>query len=187
MLKEFPSDKISSTKNALFFRSRAPTHHSFTFNFEEEAQDEAQGLSLSPKTDLVTNFLNQENRSFENVSFSTIKTFKQIFDIPLLNNPFISFLKLFISLIELKNIHSQHPLKKHRCKFKTDKITYSNCSPEQRMPTAKISLHCILYAKLYFLCCLFTAKTEILFCYISHSRKTPLKPENASENLTNII
>ena len=27
MLKKFPSDK-----NALFFLSRAPTHHSFTFN-----------------------------------------------------------------------------------------------------------------------------------------------------------
>ena len=32
MLKQFPSDEISNTKNALFFLSRAPTHHSFTFN-----------------------------------------------------------------------------------------------------------------------------------------------------------
>ena len=32
MLKKFPSDKINGTKNALFFLSRAPTHHSFTFN-----------------------------------------------------------------------------------------------------------------------------------------------------------
>ena len=32
MLKRFPSDKINGTKNALFFLSRAPTHHSFTFN-----------------------------------------------------------------------------------------------------------------------------------------------------------
>ena len=32
MLKKFPSDKINSTKNALFFLLRAPTHHSFTFN-----------------------------------------------------------------------------------------------------------------------------------------------------------
>ena len=32
MLKKFPSDKINVTKNALFFLSRAPTHHSFTFN-----------------------------------------------------------------------------------------------------------------------------------------------------------
>ena len=32
MLKEFSSNKISGTKNALFFLSRAPTHHSFTFN-----------------------------------------------------------------------------------------------------------------------------------------------------------
>ena len=31
MLKKFPSDKISGTKNA-FFLSRAPTHHRFTFN-----------------------------------------------------------------------------------------------------------------------------------------------------------
>ena len=32
ILKKFPSDKINGTKNALFFLSRAPTHHSFTFN-----------------------------------------------------------------------------------------------------------------------------------------------------------
>ena len=32
MLKKFPSDKINGTKNALFFLSRSPTHHSFTFN-----------------------------------------------------------------------------------------------------------------------------------------------------------
>ena len=32
MLKIFPSEKIDDTKNALFFLSRAPTHHSFTFN-----------------------------------------------------------------------------------------------------------------------------------------------------------
>ena len=34
MLKKFPSDKISGTKNAPFFLSRAPTHHSFTFNLQ---------------------------------------------------------------------------------------------------------------------------------------------------------
>ena len=32
MLKKFPSDKINGIKNALFFLSQAPTHHSFTFN-----------------------------------------------------------------------------------------------------------------------------------------------------------
>ena len=32
MLKNIPSDKISGTKNALLFPSRAPTHHSFAFN-----------------------------------------------------------------------------------------------------------------------------------------------------------
>ena len=32
MLKKFPSDKINVTKNALFFLSRTPTRHSFTFN-----------------------------------------------------------------------------------------------------------------------------------------------------------
>ena len=32
MLKRILSDKINGTKNALFFLSRAPTHHSFTFN-----------------------------------------------------------------------------------------------------------------------------------------------------------
>ena len=33
MLKKFPSEKINGTKDHLFFLSRAPTHHSFTFNF----------------------------------------------------------------------------------------------------------------------------------------------------------
>ena len=32
MLKKILSDKINVTKNALFLLSRAPTHHSFTFN-----------------------------------------------------------------------------------------------------------------------------------------------------------
>ena len=31
-LKKVPSDKINGTKNAHFFLSRAPTHHSFTFD-----------------------------------------------------------------------------------------------------------------------------------------------------------
>ena len=33
MLKKMSSDKINGAKNALFFLSQAPTHHSFTFNF----------------------------------------------------------------------------------------------------------------------------------------------------------
>ena len=32
MLKKFPSDKINGIKNALFFLSRAPVHHTFIFN-----------------------------------------------------------------------------------------------------------------------------------------------------------
>ena len=32
MLKKSPSDKITVTKNALFFFSLVPAHHSFTFN-----------------------------------------------------------------------------------------------------------------------------------------------------------
>ena len=31
ILKKFPPDKINDTKNTLFFLSRAPTYHSFTF------------------------------------------------------------------------------------------------------------------------------------------------------------
>ena len=34
MIKTFPSNKINDTKNALFFLSRALTHHSFTFNLQ---------------------------------------------------------------------------------------------------------------------------------------------------------
>ena len=32
MLKKNPLDKTNGTKNSLFLLSRAPTHHSFTFN-----------------------------------------------------------------------------------------------------------------------------------------------------------
>ena len=52
-----------------------------------------------PKTDLGTTFLNRENQSFENIS---IVAFKKMFDIPLLNNLFVSFLNLLVALIELK-------------------------------------------------------------------------------------
>ena len=52
-----------------------------------------------PKTDLGTTFLNRENQSFENVS---IVALKKMFDIPLLNNLFVSFLNLLVALIELK-------------------------------------------------------------------------------------
>ena len=34
ILKKFPSSKINGTKNALFFFPQAPTHHSFTFNWQ---------------------------------------------------------------------------------------------------------------------------------------------------------
>ena len=34
MLKKFPSDKISGTKHALFFLSRAPYHHGFAFDWQ---------------------------------------------------------------------------------------------------------------------------------------------------------
>ena len=32
MFRKFPSDKINGKKNTLILYSRAPTHHSFTFN-----------------------------------------------------------------------------------------------------------------------------------------------------------
>ena len=32
MFKKFPTDKISGTKNALFYLSRVPNYHGFTFN-----------------------------------------------------------------------------------------------------------------------------------------------------------
>ena len=34
MCEQFPSGKLNGTKNALFFLSQAPTHHSFTFNLQ---------------------------------------------------------------------------------------------------------------------------------------------------------
>ena len=41
-----------------------------------------------------------------------------MFDIPLLNN-------LFISLIELKNVHWKHPLKERKWMFEIDEMTFS--------------------------------------------------------------
>ena len=34
ILKKFPTDKINSTRNVLFFLSRAPSHQSFTFSLQ---------------------------------------------------------------------------------------------------------------------------------------------------------
>ena len=62
-------------------------------------------------------FLNLENRSFEYITFFSIVTFKDILDIFLLIN-------LYISLIELEKMHLKHPLKERRGKFRIDKITY---------------------------------------------------------------
>ena len=49
----------------------------------------------SSKIDLVTNFLNPENRSLENVS---IITFKEFFDIPLITYLFLFLTYLFLQL-----------------------------------------------------------------------------------------
>ena len=48
MLKKFRSDKINGTKNALFFLSRAQTHHSFTFDlrFLDELKHKFVSLKL---------------------------------------------------------------------------------------------------------------------------------------------
>ena len=37
MLKKVSSDKINLIKNALFFHSRDPAHHGFTFNLRDAA------------------------------------------------------------------------------------------------------------------------------------------------------
>ena len=128
MLKKILMDKINGTRNFLFFPSRAPAHHRFTFNlrfsyemkhkvrlserlifcstkymdvltlkrqisFQNQSNRKATHSFAtrplvfrllkkvlkfndicvscsSPKTELVTNFLNLEHRSVENVSFS---------------------------------------------------------------------------------------------------------------------
>ena len=77
MLNKFPTDKISGTKNALLFLSRAPAR-SFT----------TRSFKIHLETDLETDFLNLENRSYGNVIFSIV-TIKQIFDVLLLLNLFI--------------------------------------------------------------------------------------------------
>ena len=42
-----------------------------------------------------------------------------------------------IPLIELKNIHLKNPIKEHRCKYKTDKITYSKSYARTAYDVAK--------------------------------------------------
>ena len=66
--------------------------------------------------------------------------FEQIFDIPLLDNPFISFLNLFF-LTKLNNIHSKHQLKEHRCELKKDIKWPTQIRAEQRIMVPRISLH----------------------------------------------
>ena len=73
------------------------------------------------------------------------------------------FNNLFISLIELINIHENHLLKEHRCKFKRDKITYLKRSVKERITLPKISLQCIL--KLYNAFGV-TKPTLLLLCFI---------------------
>ena len=46
MLKKIPLDKINDTKNSLFFLSRAPNHHSFTFDLQFLYELKGQGSSL---------------------------------------------------------------------------------------------------------------------------------------------
>ena len=63
----------------------------------------------------MTKFLNLENQIL-GTSVLKIATFRQLFDISLLNNLFVSFINLFIYLTErtsIKNIH----LKEQGCKF----------------------------------------------------------------------
>ena len=79
--------------------------------------------------------------------FFSIATFKQIADIPLPNNLFVSFNnKLFISLVEQKNIHKKNA----GDESKIDKITYSKRNAEQRNALPKISLQCTLKSRFSF-------------------------------------
>ena len=48
-----------------------------------------------------------------------------------------------VSLNFKSNGSKEHTLKEHRCKFKIDKITYSNRSLEQPMTLAETNLQCI--------------------------------------------
>ena len=93
---------IQNWNNSKAAHSFAPRYLIFELQQEVLKLNDICVSWSSLKTDLVTNFLNLKNRSFENVS---IVTFKKIFDIPLLNNLFIYYLNLFISLMVLKNIH----------------------------------------------------------------------------------
>ena len=65
MLKKIPSDKINGTKNALFFLSRAPTYHSFSFNlrFLYELKHQVRlskterGISIFDSVSFLLNFV----------------------------------------------------------------------------------------------------------------------------------
>ena len=78
-----------------------------------------------------------------------------MFGIPLLVN-------LFISLIELKNIHQKHQIIEHTCKFKIDKAAYSKLYSRTTMTLARASLSCILYNVFVIQFVVYNIKNQIL-------------------------
>ena len=62
ILKKSPWQKTNDTKNALFFLSRAPTHHSFTFNF---------GFSIFDSVSLFLKFMFLFNKMHGLFDFKT--------------------------------------------------------------------------------------------------------------------
>ena len=79
MLKNFPSDKINGTKNAFFFLSRIPTHHSFTFNlrFLYELKHKVRlsktvvGFSIFDSVSFLLKFIFLFNKIHEPFDFKT--------------------------------------------------------------------------------------------------------------------
>ena len=86
ILKKFSSDKINGTKNVLFFLSRAPTQHSFTFNlrFFSESKDKVLSKTMCVGFSIFNSFaprllifkLQQEVLKFNNIclNWSSSKT-----------------------------------------------------------------------------------------------------------------
>ena len=82
MLKKIPSDKIDGTKNAVFFISRAPIHHSLTFSlrflYEQKHQKLCVGFSIFESVSLLLMFMFLFNKTHGLFDFKTSYFFTKL-------------------------------------------------------------------------------------------------------------
>ena len=104
MLKKFPLDKISGTKNAFFFLSQTPTNYSFTFN-SRFLRKLKHKVSLSKCVSGIIHFLFRLvfiKAYYWHVSKISLKiSFILLFDI---NSPTLSFQNLLHTSVEIHSL-----------------------------------------------------------------------------------